>query len=182
MTSQKNQKLLLEWARKSIELTLDDKSFKPDKIPEELKEKRGVFVTLTIDGQLRGCIGTIKPVSSIYEAVLDNAINAAFNDPRFEQLSKEEFEKLHIEISILTNPKKLEYKDSNDLLKKITHNDGLIIRKGFNSATFLPQVWEDLPDKESFLSHLCMKAGLSQDAWKKDKLEVQLYQVEKFEE
>lgn len=175
----KEKKFLLELARKSIEDSRQ-KNIKP--ISEKLKEKSGVFVTLTEDGELRGCIGHIVPIMSMYEAVIDNAYSAAFRDPRFPPVTEHEFKKLHIEISILTPPRKLEYSDAKDLLKKLTHDDGVIISKSFYQATFLPQVWEELPDKEEFLSHLCAKAGLSPDEWKNGKLDVQIYNVEKFEE
>jgi len=112
-----------------------------------------------------------------------NAINAAFNDYRFSPLTAKEFAKVEIEISILSEPEPLEYKDSNDLIKKLRPNvDGVIIRKGYASATFLPQVWEQLIRPEDFLSHLCAKAGLPSDSWKNSKLEVLTYNVQYFEE
>ena len=115
----------------------------------------------------------------LYEAVIKNSISAAYSDPRFPPVTKEEAAELEIEISILTVPVKLNYTDAADLLKKLNHDLGLIIKKGMYSATFLPQVWEDLPDKEQFLTHLCLKAGLSGEAWKEN-LEVYTYKVEKF--
>ena len=147
------------------------------------KQPRGTFVTLTIDGQLRGCIGTLTPSESALESVRRNAINAAFNDFRFNQLSPYELDKVNIEVSILTEPEPLIYKDKDDLISRLRVNiDGVIIKKGSASATFLPQVWKQLPNPEDFLSHLCSKAGLEPDIWKKDKLEVMTYQVQYFEE
>ena len=140
-------------------------------------------MTLTIDGGLRGCIGHIVPRESLIEGIRVNAINAAFRDPRFRPLSRKEWERIKIEISILTEPRPLEYADAEDLLQKIRPGiDGLIIKKGHHQATFLPQVWEQLPDKKEFLTHLCLKAGLIGNEWKKEKLEVQTYQVQAFEE
>jgi AmmeMemoRadiSam system protein A len=145
-----------------------------------LFEKRGTFVTLTKDGTLRGCIGTILPLKPLILDVIDNTINAAFRDPRFPPLGKEELPLIKIEISVLTVPKKLEFSDKDDLLRKLRPGeDGVIIIKGPYQATFLPQVWDELPDKDSFLSHLCAKAGLSPYEYRNPKdLEVFTYEVE----
>jgi AmmeMemoRadiSam system protein A len=143
----------------------------------------GTFVTLKIDDQLRGCIGNLTATEPLLEGVRRNAINAAFHDPRFAPLTETELAKVEIEVSILTEPQPLDYIDGADLLTKLRANiDGVIIRKGHASATFLPQVWEQLPEPEDFLSHLCKKAGLSSNAWRDTKLEVQTYQVQYFEE
>jgi len=137
------------------------------------QDRRGTFVTLTIDGRLRGCIGNLSPTESILEGIRRNALNAAFQDHRFSPLTDKEFDRTDIEISILTEPQPLEYTDSNDLLQKLRVNvDGVIIRKGDHGATFLPQVWEQLPRPEDFLAHLCTKAGLSANAWRQTGLEV----------
>ncbi|MEN6446471.1 MAG: AmmeMemoRadiSam system protein A [Syntrophaceae bacterium] len=150
---------------------------------EAFKAKTGTFVTLTIAGELRGCIGSLEGREPLVEGVEHNAVNAAFGDPRFRPLSKKELDKVHIEVSILTEPETLAYSDATDLLNKLRPGiDGVIIRQGYAGATFLPQVWEQLPDKEEFLAHLCMKAGLGADAWKRGKLEVKTYQVQYFEE
>ncbi len=179
--NKQGKKILLKLARKTI-----INHFKKEKIiediPKSLKEKRGIFVTLEKNNQLRGCIGNIYPVKSIYWGVIDNTLNAAFKDSRFSPVSEDEIQDLKIEISILTQQKKLEFKDADDLLKKLNNTDGVIIKKGLYSATFLPQVWEDLPNKEEFLTHLCLKAGLDGDAWKEPGLEVFVYEVEKFGE
>lgn len=148
----------------------------------ETQEKRGTFVTLEKKGDLRGCIGNIEPYNLI-ESIENNAISAAFNDPRFPSLTKEEFFDINIEISILTVPEKLVYKDTKDLLTKLNENLGVIIKKGvYKSATFLPQVWEDVVDKEDFLNHLCLKATLNKDAWKTENLDVYTYKVIHFNE
>jgi AmmeMemoRadiSam system protein B/AmmeMemoRadiSam system protein A len=150
---------------------------------ESYKSHQGTFVTLKINGQLRGCIGSLTARESVWEGVKHNAINAAFHDPRFSPLTAKEFDKTDIEVSILSEPLPLEYRDGKDLTQKLRVNvDGVIIRKGNASATFLPQVWEQLPRPEEFLSHLCMKAGLPSDAWKDPQLEVLTYQVQYFEE
>lgn len=143
----------------------------------------GTFVTLTMEGQLRGCIGSLEPDEVIREGVRANALNAAFHDPRFPPVTSRELDKIDIEISILTRPRVLVYTDGKDLAAKLRCGiDGVIIRKGAARATFLPQVWDQLPQPEDFLGHLCRKAGLAGDAWQTDDLEVMTYQVQYFHE
>jgi len=165
---------------------LGKKSIKvdPDSMEDIIfQDHRGTFVTLTINKQLRGCIGNLDSTESILVGIKRNAINAAFHDPRFPSLKAHELDRVDIEVSILAEPHRLEYQDSKDLLAKLRVNvDGVILRKGSASATFLPQVWEQLPQPEQFLSHLCMKAGLSADDWKKSRLDILTYQVQYFEE
>jgi AmmeMemoRadiSam system protein A len=177
---------LLGVARTTIDAALSgsEESAKEDTdLPPVFREKRGTFVTLTMDGNLRGCIGHIIPQGSLIEGVRINAMSAAFRDPRFSPLRREEWPRVKLEVSILTDPRPLDYQAAADLLQKIRpHVDGLIIKKGYRQATFLPQVWEQLPTKEEFLSHLCLKAGLSADEWKKGGLEVLTYQTQAFEE
>ncbi len=178
--------ILLKLARQTIEEKLEKHSIKvdPDSMMDSaLNEKRGTFVTLTINNQLRGCIGNLDATDSILNGIERNAINAAFHDPRFPPLKDDELNRVDIEVSILTEPQPLEYQDSQDLLSKLRVNvDGVILRKGSASATFLPQVWEQLPQPEKFLSHLCTKAGLPADEWKKGNLDILTYQVQCFEE
>jgi AmmeMemoRadiSam system protein A len=177
---------LLSVARQTIEerFTEQQGEGQPEALHSpKFSENRGTFVTLTKNGALRGCIGHIIPQESMIEGIKENAINAAFRDPRFPPLSEAEWKRVQVEISILTDPTPLVYEDSVDLLNKLRPGiDGLIIKKGFNQATFLPQVWEQLPDRKEFLRHLCLKAGLDRDAWKHEKLEVFVYQVQAFEE
>ena len=149
----------------------------------ELQEKRGTFVTLKINGQLRGCMGCLTATETVLEGVQRNAINAAFNDPRFPALTPDELARADIEVSILTEPHVLEYSDGDDLAAKLRpHIDGVILQKGYSRATFLPQVWEQLPKTEDFLAHLCRKAGLPGEAWQSGELEVSTYQVQYFHE
>ncbi len=178
--------ILVSLARQTIAEKLGQKPIKLDLdtlADMAFQEKRGTFVTLTKKGQLRGCIGSLEASESILNGVKRNAINAAFHDPRFSPLKTDELDKVDIEISILTQTQSLKYSDSKDLLAKLQVNvDGLILRKGSASATFLPQVWEQLPKPKQFLSHLCLKAGLSADTWKNKRLEISTYQVQYFEE
>ena len=179
-------KYLLGVARETIAQALSGKE-EPEKgasVSSPLfDEQRGTFVTLTKGGSLRGCIGHIIPRESLIEGIRVNAINAAFKDPRFRPLNRNEWKRVRIEISILTEPESLSYSDADDLLKKLRPGiDGVIIKKGYHQSTFLPQVWEQLPQKEEFLNHLCRKAGLDGDEWKKGRIEVSTYQAQAFEE
>jgi AmmeMemoRadiSam system protein A len=175
LTEEEGRHLLSE-ARKTIENRLfnqGETKGTDDVLSSKFKEHRGTFVTLKIHGNLRGCIGHIIPQESLIEGIRVNAINAAFRDPRFSPLSKGEWDDVHIEVSILTEPRTLEYSGVDDLLKKLRPGvDGVIIKKRKRQATFLPQVWDQLPDKKDFLTHLCLKAGLSGRAWEYEKLEV----------
>ncbi len=139
------------------------------------------FVTLTINGQLRGCIGALESYQPLAEDVREHALAAALNDYRFPQVQADELDQIEIEISRLTTPTPLDYKDANDLLEKLRPNiDGVILKDGHRRATFLPQVWEQLPNAEDFLNHLCQKMGVSGDLWKHKKMDVLIYQVENF--
>jgi AmmeMemoRadiSam system protein A len=186
MLDKDEKKTLLSLARKTIckkEKKIWLSNLEIDLLSDNLKEKRGGFVTLYINNNLRGCIGYILPIFPLYETVIENAYNAAYSDPRFPPISENEIEKIHIEISILSIPEKLNYNNASELLNKLNPlNDGVIIKRGYHSATFLPQVWEQIPDKKEFLQHLCMKAGLSLNEWENGTLEVEIYHAEVFEE
>lgn len=176
--------LLLRLARETIAAKLGRKPEGHGVIADPaLQAECGTFVTLKIGGQLRGCIGNLEPVGSIIEGIRRNALNAAFHDYRFTELTAEELARVHIDISILTRPQPLKYHDGADLIAKLRPGiDGVILRLGRCSATFLPQVWEQLPRAEEFLGHLCRKAGLADTAWRDSHPEVETYQVQCFEE
>jgi uncharacterized protein len=159
---------LLKLARESLEAGVKGlESPKPKNPPEPTKKPQGCFVTLTKFGELRGCIGYIEGIKPLYEAVIDNAQNAALSDPRFPAVTAGELSEIRIEISVLTPPVPLDYKDPQDLLSKLVpFKDGIILQKGFHQSTFLPQVWEQLPDKVQFLEHLSLKGGMPADGWK----------------
>jgi AmmeMemoRadiSam system protein A len=143
----------------------------------------GTFVTLKKSGNLRGCIGTLTSAEALRDSVRRNAINAAFQDPRFPPLAPEELDHIVIEVSVLTPPVSMRYSDSEDLVRQLRPGiDGVILRKGPASATFLPQVWKQLPRCQDFLAHLCLKAGLKAQAWREGHMEVETYQVQYFEE
>lgn len=143
----------------------------------------GVFVTLKLGAHLRGCIGSLEGRAPLREEVGGKALKAAFEDLRFRPLGADELKRLHIEVSILTPPQNLNYSDADDLLRQLRPGiDGVILRKGLAGATFLPQVWEQLPQPENFLSQLCLKAGLSEKTWQEGSVEIETYQVQSFEE
>jgi len=151
--------------------------------PETLRADGACFVTLTIGGDLRGCIGHIVAVEPLYKAVADNARSAAVEDYRFNPVQPEELKKIHIEISVLSKPEPLAFSSPEDLLKKLQPNkDGVVLKVGGRGATFLPQVWEKLPDKVDFLNHLSQKAGMPAAAWREPGTQVSIYHVEAFEE
>jgi len=153
----------------------------PDSISQAVYEKRGCFVSLHQRGSLRGCIGTIEPEQALLKGVEENAFNAAFRDPRFSPLTAKELSSTDIEVSVLTVPQKLKFKDAEDLKSKLKPGiHGVILSKGWQRATFLPQVWEQLPDKEMFLQHLCQKAGMRSSCWKDPETVVEVYEAEYF--
>lgn len=180
--TKEEEKFMLSLARKAIESSFSKKDSTPKNIPENLKQKAATFVTLHKNHSLRGCIGMLTAIRPLYHDIIHNAISAAFSDPRFEPVKKDELNKIEIEISILSEPSRLDYKDSKDLLSKLRPSYGIIINKGYNSTTFLPQVWEELPDKKEFLSHLCLKAGLSSSEWQNTGIIIYYYTVISFHE
>lgn len=149
----------------------------------ELSLPRAVFITLTLNRQLRGCIGNLEPVKPLLQAVLNNTSHAAFNDTRFSPLTANELQKIRIELSVLSEPVLLSFERPASLKDALCPGkDGVILREGRRQATFLPQVWEQLPDPEDFLNHLCLKAGLQKERWKEKRLDVYTYRVQKFKE
>lgn len=143
-----------------------------------LREARATFVTLHVDAQLRGCIGTLEAHRLLVEDVASNAWSAAFRDPRFPALTWPEYERIEIHISILSPPEPVQFTSEEDLLAQLRPRiDGLIIEEGFYRGTFLPSVWEQLADPREFLRQLKRKAGLHPDHWS-SRLRVQRYTTE----
>jgi AmmeMemoRadiSam system protein B/AmmeMemoRadiSam system protein A len=184
---QDERKLLLELARSSLSAAAGE-----EKLPARLAsiakdpnlwQPRACFVTLTIDGQLRGYIGSLAPEEPLAEAVVRRARSAALEDPRFPPVRPDEVKRIHIEISVLSLPRPLEFKSPEDLLAKLRPGvDGVVLSVGPNQATYLPQVWKEIPSKEEFLGSLSHKAGLGESAWRSPEAKVETYQVEAFEE
>lgn len=152
-------------------------------LPENLRQPGATFVTLTRKGELRGCVGALEAYQSLAEDVSEHALAAATQDYRFPPVSPYEVPELEIEISRLTPPQPLDYQNPAELADKLhPPTDGVILMDGIRRATFLPQVWEKLPDPDEFLGHLCMKMGAPGDLWRYKKLKVFIYQVEEFRE
>ena len=132
----------------------------------ELGEPGATFVTLTQNGQLRGCIGSLEAHRPLATDVAENARAAAFRDPRFAPLGKDEFARTRVEVSLLTPPEPFPVADEADALARLRPRiDGLILSYGRRRATFLPQVWESLPEAHQFIAQLKLKAGLPADFW-----------------
>jgi uncharacterized protein len=180
------QKILLKIAREALEQSVRGKTIPEinlSALPPTLQEHGASFVTLTQNSRLRGCIGTLEAYQPLAKDVQEHAMAAALQDPRFPQVQPAELTQIHIEVSALSPKTPLPYQNPDDLLKKIRPNiDGVVLEDGHRKATFLPQVWEKVPDKQQFLSHLCMKMGSPEDLWRKKPLTVSTYQVQEFDE
>jgi AmmeMemoRadiSam system protein A len=181
------QTILLRLAREAMERGVRGVELSPldlASLPPILREEGSSFVTLTSRGQLRGCIGSLEAYQSLAEDVRAHAVAAALKDPRFPPVQEQESSAIQIEISRLTRPIPLEYRDAEDLLSKLRpHVDGVILRDhSYHRATFLPQVWEKISDPAEFLNNLCYKMGLEPDLWRRKQFEVLTYQVEEFHE
>ena len=180
------RKTLLHIAREAIEHAV--RGEKPARLAQStltpaLREQGASFVTLTVRGQLRGCIGALEAYQPLADDVREHAVAAALEDPRFPQMSEDELSRISIEVSRLTRPVPLDYEDADDLLSKLRpHEDGVILKDGFRRATFLPQVWEKIPDPSEFLGNLCYKMGARDNLWRTKHLDVLIYQVEEFHE
>ncbi|MDR1413543.1 MAG: AmmeMemoRadiSam system protein B [Puniceicoccales bacterium] len=157
-------KEIVSICRGSIESYLRGKTFTCPNAPEVLKQLGASFVTLEINGNLRGCIGSIHAYQPLGIDLIQNARNSAFEDTRFSPLSEKEFASIDIHISLLSHPQKINFKGEKGLLDAIIPNhDGIIIRDGIFQAVYLPCVWEQLPDKNEFLESLKVKAGLARN-------------------
>lgn len=177
---------LLRLARDSVARATRGEPLPPldlDSFSPALRQIGTCFVTLNKHGELRGCIGGLEADKPLSLDVQEHAAQTALYDYRFPPVSPEEVDEIEIEISVLTAPEPLEYEHPTDLLARLRPGvDGVILSQGLRRATFLPQVWERVPDPAQFLSMLCAKMGAPEDEWLKGGLAVQTYQVEKFEE
>jgi AmmeMemoRadiSam system protein A len=184
--SRDEKEFLLKLARESIGCVAQDQdppAIDMDAVSPGLRQAGASFVTLNKRGCLRGCVGSLEARRPLVLDVQQNGIGAAFRDPRFPPVQLEEVDELDIEISVLSSPERLDYDGARDLFNELRPGvDGVVIERGWHRATFLPQVWEKLPDKGQFLQHLCLKAGLPADAYRSGELDVYTYQVEKFKE
>jgi AmmeMemoRadiSam system protein A len=174
---------LLKVASDSIEHGLETGqplSVNLENFSSRLTVKRASFVTLERYGQLRGCIGMLEAIRPLVQDVAENAFAAAFRDPRFPVLTQQELVGLDVHISILSPAEFVHFQSERDLLKQLKPGvDGLILQDGYHRGTFLPSVWEQLPDAKQFLRHLKQKAGLPADYWS-DTLKISRYTTESF--
>jgi len=181
MLTDSDGKILLKAARAAIEAHLNKREFKPPKELAKFKGPAGVFVSMHKKDVLRGCVGLPYPTKPLFEALMDAAVQAC-NDRRFEPLTVSELNEIKIEVSVLSRPEKLVVSGPDELVERLTHEDGLIIRKGSKGALFLPQVWEQLPQPEEFLGQLCLKAGLSSNAWAEQGCQLYTFRAQIFSE
>ncbi len=155
----------------------------PGPLTPELAEPKACFVTLTKAGALRGCIGNLAPDLPLANAVILNAVGAATRDPRFPPVEPREVGEIRIEISVLTVPRRVEFGSPEQLLERVRPGtDGVLLRVEGRTATFLPQVWETVPDRTAFLNRLALKAGLDPAAWRRPDAEISVYEVDSFAE
>jgi AmmeMemoRadiSam system protein A len=179
-------RLLITMARDAIARALGEPPSAPGSPPSPqpawLAEPGAVFVTLTKHGQLRGCIGSLEAQRPLAEDVRANARAAAFDDPRFPPLDEGELADTRVEVSILSHPEPMRFTGEADALSQLRPGiDGVILEYGWHRATFLPQVWEQLPEPRHFLGQLKLKAGLSPEFWAEG-VRLSRYTVEKFKE
>ncbi|MBF0284417.1 MAG: AmmeMemoRadiSam system protein A [Magnetococcales bacterium] len=177
---------LIAWTRRHLaERLAGGEGVSPETVETALPETHtpgACFITLTEGGALRGCVGSLAAHRPLSTDLLENAVAAATRDPRFSPLTREALERVRIEISLLTPAQPLPYDGPEDLLRKLQPGvHGVILQRDGRRSTFLPQVWEQLPDPRVFLEHLCRKAGLMGDCWQRG-ANIQVYTVEKFKE
>jgi AmmeMemoRadiSam system protein A len=177
--------LLTDVARRSIAYGLAHGEAMPvvlSAYADALREPKACFVTLRIGEELRGCVGTLRARLPLVEEVARSAYSAAFGDPRFPPLTAEELDTIHLHISVLSTPEPMPVADEGELLARLRPGvDGLVLSDGARSSTFLPSVWDSLPEPKRFVTHLKLKAGMPPDHWSSS-MRVQRYTTESFEE
>lgn len=175
------RKILLDTAHSSIKYALVNNKFliiNSSDYSEHLRQIRACFVTLHLNSQLRGCIGTLIAQQALIQDVAQNAYNAAFKDPRFTPVTINEYSELTLDISVLSQPQIMQFSSEQELIRLIRPGvDGLILSDKGRRGTFLPSVWEQLPNPEDFLRHLKNKAGFSVDYWS-DTIKIENYTAE----
>ncbi|GAB4468942.1 MAG: TIGR00296 family protein [Anaerolineales bacterium] len=182
--SDDEKRYLLRVARRTLEerfgIFHSDELSPPSQV---LLQPAATFVTLTINGELRGCVGALEPYQPLLEDVKEHVLAAAFHDYRFPPLSKDELPLVEIEISVLTKPERLKYDYPLKLPSLLRpYEDGVVLSWRGRRATFLPQVWHKIPNPEEFLDHLCMKMGVDPYLWRREILDVSIYHVIEFRE
>jgi hypothetical protein len=180
--NQDKGKILLTLARNAIASQLGISHSEDIDAVDWLQQNGASFVTLTKNNELRGCIGSLQSYQTLADDVRSNAIAAAFHDTRFAPLSRDEYNQIKVEVSVLSPMQTVDFVSQADLLAKLRPNiDGVVMEYAGHRGTFLPQVWEQIPDKQSFLNQLKLKAGLPIDFWDNG-IKVERYQVSKYHE
>lgn len=178
-------KILLQIARVSIAEALNIQLPECDEIDEQadwLQQPGACFITLTQGGQLRGCVGSLEARRSLLDDVKSNARAAAFKDTRFSPLRRDEFDTIQVEVSLLTPTQPLDFANEQDALEQLRPGiDGVVFEYGYQRSTFLPQVWQQLPERKEFMAHLKLKAGLAADFWAEG-VKLSRYTVRKYKE
>lgn len=172
---------LLHLARAAI---AEEFGFISDELPRAdwMEEPGATFVTLTLDGQLCGCIGSLEAQRPLIDDVRHNAVAAAFNDPRFEPLTKDEFAHVIIDVALLGTPEQIHFSNEEDAIAQLNPGlDGVTLEYGSHHATHLPQAWAQLPDPRGFLAHLKSQAGLPEDFWSND-IRLSHYTIRRWQE
>lgn len=186
MITDEEGEFLVKLARSTIEFYLKEKIILnvPEDTPDTLKEEMGAFVTLNSKGQLRGCIGYPEPIKPLVNAVIEVALSAAIQDPRFPPVTPEELDDISVEVSVLTKPELIQVNKPSEYPEKINvGEDGLITESCFGRGLLLPQVpveWQW--NVEEFLSNTCMKAGLNSDCWLDPEIKIYKFKSQIFEE
>jgi AmmeMemoRadiSam system protein A len=182
--SDQEKQCLLDLAREALIFGVRGKSLpeiESESVPQKIYLPGASFVTLIKNKELRGCIGSLEVTRPLVEDVRLHTVAAALDDFRFPPVREDEIQHISIEVSRLTIPTRIEFDNPEELLSKIRPGiDGVVIKKGLRRATFLPQVWEKVPDVEIFLTMLCRKMGAGSDCWRSKNIEIFTYQVEKF--
>ena len=182
------QRLVLRMARARLRQIATGEpapQIKESELSPALKRDAACFVTLTKNGVLRGCIlDSFTPHEALYENVMRNVVLAATSDPRFPPVRPSEVDDIRIEVSVLDRPQRLEFSDAEDLISKLVPGkDGVILTTPYGKSTYLPQVWDDLPDPVQFMSSLCQKQGSPSDCWRDaSSIKIEIYHVFHFSE
>lgn len=183
--TESERRYLLDIARKTVTGVEANPGFNgppisANDVPSRLKEVKACFVTLIKNGAVRGCIGHLEPQESLYLSAIHNARDVVLYDSRYQP---GELDRIKIEISVLTKPQPLHYTSPEDLLGKLNPGtDGVLLKISQRRATFLPRVWDEIPDKVEFMNHLSMKAGFAPEAWRDKGTIVSIYHTECFGE
>jgi len=174
----------LRIARLSIEAKLENRNYVPDftQLSDDCFEKRGLFVVLVQDGYLKSQAGITESNKEIYVSAQEFAVNAALYSHKYKKVVKNDLPSLIVEISLLSDPKKLEYSGPDDLLAKLNSKMGLVLKEGMHKQVFLPTMWKMYPDKQDFLDHLCSDAGLQEASWRRTPLNLYHFTADTFAE